>query len=125
MIWPTNDDIGRQVIYIGHGGERDLRKSRTEFEANETENARDTDVTDRNALCYRLGLHADPWCTCGTCMQRLFGHVAALEKELADLKEGRTCVLPLTREHALNMLTVAEALVYGNAHVEPLQKSPT
>lgn len=22
MIWPTNDDIGRRVVYIGHAGER-------------------------------------------------------------------------------------------------------
>jgi len=46
--------------------------------------------------------------------------VAELERELADLREGRTCILPKTREHALNMLTVAEALVHGRPNVEPL-----
>lgn len=46
--------------------------------------------------------------------------IAELEKTLADLYEGRTCVLPKTREHALNMLTVAEALVHGRPNVEPL-----
>jgi hypothetical protein len=52
---------------------------------------------------------------------RLEARIAELEKTLADLYEGRTCVLPKTREHALNMLTIAEALVHGRTNIEPLK----
>lgn len=46
--------------------------------------------------------------------------IVELETTLADLHEGRACVLPKTREHALNLLTVAEALVHGRPNVDPL-----
>jgi hypothetical protein len=60
-------------------------------------------------------------CDIARAIQEVNVRITELEKELDDLREGRTAILPKNREHALNLLTVAEAFVHGRPPtIEPL-----
>lgn len=43
--------------------------------------------------------------------------IAELEAELADLKEGRTAIIPHSRDHAERLLFLAEVFWNGNENV--------
>lgn len=44
--------------------------------------------------------------------------IERLRKELADLKEGRTAIIPHSRDHAEKLLFMAETFWNGNQNVE-------
>lgn len=49
--------------------------------------------------------------------QQAADRIEELESELADLKEGRTAIIPHSRDHAEKLLFMAEVFWNGNAHV--------
>ena len=55
-----------------------------------------------------------------SCCQDAIAEIEKLRATLADLYDGRAAVLPKTRRHALDLLTIAEVAVNGNANVKPL-----
>lgn len=60
-------------------------------------------------------------CTCGKIIDCLLAEREHLQKTLDDLYDGRTAVIPKTRAHAEHLLLVAETMIYGNKHIEPMK----
>lgn len=68
----------------------------------------------RDTAYYPSGLASEDAAFIVECVNR----VAELERELADLKEGRTAIIPCSRDHAEKLLFMAETFWNGNANVE-------
>ncbi len=45
-------------------------------------------MTDRTTLPYRLGLHRDPWCACGTCVNKVLQYVGTLERAVITAEDA-------------------------------------
>jgi hypothetical protein len=50
--------------------------------------------------------------------------IADLERELADLKEGRTAIIPQSREHAKKLFGIYDTFWRGNANIVGFADQP-
>jgi hypothetical protein len=70
------------------------------------------------------GEYPEDACRWAITMRNAADHIEALEKELSDLKDGRTAVMPKTREHAQALLSIATTFWEGNANIEGFKNAP-
>lgn len=72
-----------------------------------------TDIPRRLREAARLGLMLpdSEWLAVSGLMESAALKIEALEAELGSLKEGRTLLLPISRDHADKMVLVGEAFL--------------